>query len=581
MPRTNRGYRELTADIANKSNQDWSIITNSDDPDFTATSLTETLTRLIDSCTETKTYSNKLTPLKPWMTRALLLSLRNRDQLARLTKRYPDNTRLLIYYRKVRNIVSKAIRTARDLEIKRNIDRNREDKRKLWTVIHDILDKPNNKSKIKTITHDNTDYNCDTDTTTCANIMNKYFKNVGKNVAETIERTNTLNVHDNHQTEQNVPNYRLSTFDPTTPTGVLKTLNKMKTNSAPGEDYLQTKILKNIIQYILTPLTHVFNLSLDKGHFPQCYKNSIIVPIHKKGNTKLLPNYRPISLLTTFSKLLEKLVQHRLDKYLRLHDILTHRQYGFRTGIGTEDALIDLTTYLYDNLDKGKKIIASFLDIAKAYDTIQHTKLLEQLRNIGLSDTVLTWFTSYLTNRTQQVRLNSQLSDVEQCQPFSIVQGSCLGPVLFNCFINNLPGISLGQVFCYADDTVVCYTSDTWEETHNIATTDLTNIGKWYSSMSLKINFDKSNYMTFAIDSRGLPTTSTLQLTLDSTNTITLERLTKTRYLGVLIDQHLKWTDHINQLKSKLRHLMLEGSLFLIPLYDDFKYFNVVFGISG
>ncbi|KAL1446166.1 hypothetical protein WDU94_008919, partial [Cyamophila willieti] len=172
------------------------------------------------------------------------------------------------------------------------------------------------------------------------------------------------------------------------------------------------------------------------------------------------------------------------------------------------------------------------------------------------TNTVLTWFTSYLTNRTQQVRLNSQLSDVAQCQPFSIVQGSCLGPVLFNCFINNLPGISLGQVFCYADDTVVCYTSDTWEETHNIATTDLTNIGNWYSSMSLKINFDKTNYMTFAIDSRGLPTTSTLQLTMDPSNIITLERLTKIRYLGILIDQHLKWTDHILQLKSKLRHLM-------------------------
>ncbi|KAL1448087.1 hypothetical protein WDU94_015636 [Cyamophila willieti] len=330
----------------------------------------------------------------------------------------------------------------------------------------------------------------------------------------------------------------------------------MKNNSAPGEDLLQTKVLKNIIQYILTPLTHIFNLSLTKGHFPQCYKNSIIVPIHKKGNTKLLPNYRPISLLTTFSKILEKLVQHRLDKYLKIHDILSDRQYGFRTGIGTEDALIDLSTYLYDNLDKGKKIIAVFLDIAKAYDTIQHTKLLEQLKNIGLKNTVLTWFTSYLTNRTQQVRLNSQLSDIAQCQPFSIVQGSCLGPVLFNCFINNLPGISLGQVFCYADDTVVCYTSDTWEETHNTATTDLTNLGNWYSSMSLKINFDKTNYMTFAIDKRGLPPTSTLQLTLAPNDIITLERLTKTRYLGILIDQHLKWTDHVNQLKSKLRHLM-------------------------
>uniref|UniRef100_A0A8D8XNE2 Endonuclease/exonuclease/phosphatase domain-containing protein n=1 Tax=Cacopsylla melanoneura TaxID=428564 RepID=A0A8D8XNE2_9HEMI len=255
-------YKHIDYELLNEKleTQDWTNITNSDDPDFTASTLTEILSQHIDSCTEIKTYSNKMTPLKPWMTKALLLSLRNRDRLAKLTKRNPNNVRLLNYYKRVRNIVSKAIRTARDLELKRNIDRNRQDKRKLWTVIHDILDKHNNKSKIKTITYENIDYNCDTDTACCANIMNNYFKNVGKNIAETINNTrsprNTLNEQETQHTGQNAPN-NLSTFEPTTPTEVLTTMNKMKNNSAPGEDSLQTKVLKNITQYILSTDPHL------------------------------------------------------------------------------------------------------------------------------------------------------------------------------------------------------------------------------------------------------------------------------------------------------------------------------------
>ncbi|KAI5725563.1 hypothetical protein M8J77_017066 [Diaphorina citri] len=481
---TTKQYRHIDFDLLKDklNNQDWTCITNSDDVNFTANQLTEIIEEHISSSSEIKNYTNRLTPIKPWMTQALLRSIRNRDRLARLTKRNPDNIRLHDYYKRVRNIVSKSIRTARDLDIKRNLDENKDDKRKLWTVIHDVINKTNKKSKIKTITHDNTDYNCDTDTTHCANIINNYFSNVGKNISDSITLP-TLPTNNDAQDQQ--PTYPLlSTFDTTTTHEVYKTVMSFKNNSAPGHDGLQTKLLKQILPYILTPLTKIINLSMTKGQFPDSYKNSIIVPIHKKGNTKQLTNYRPISLLTMFSKVLEKIIKTRLDKYLQTYNVLTDRQYGFRRGIGTEDTLIDLTTYLYDNMDRGQKVIACFLDIAKAYDSIQHDKLLQELRSIGLTDTALTWFTSYLTNRTQQVRLNSQLSDKADCLPYSIVQGSCLGPCLFNCFINKLPGKSMGQVFCYADDAVICYASDSWEETHNLAATDLTNIANSFGWMS-------------------------------------------------------------------------------------------------
>lgn len=319
---------------------------------------------------------------------------------------------------------------------------------------------------------------------------------------------------------------------------------------------LDSRILKHIAHHITTPLTHIINLSLKNGIFPKSYKLSTIVPIFKKGNKKELGNYRPIALQINFSKILEKIVKTRLEEYLTKNNKLTDKQYGFRKKIGTEDALLDLTSHLYTNIDQGKKVIAVFLDISKAYDSIKHSTLLTQLTQLGIQDTVHKWFHSYLTDRTQQLRLNSQLSDVKLCHAFSIPQGTILGPCLFNCYINDLPGISKGQVFCYADDAVICYTSNSWEETHRLATSDLHNILTWYTNMTLQLNFTKTNYITFSIDDRGQPRNSTLQIPDIDNNIITIQRQTTIRYLGVIIDKNLKWTDHILLLKSKLRSLI-------------------------
>ncbi|KAL1447498.1 hypothetical protein WDU94_003516 [Cyamophila willieti] len=331
----------------------------------------------------------------------------------------------------------------------------------------------------------------------------------------------------------------------------------LKNSAAPGYDGISSITLKKIVGYITKPLKHVINLSLDNGIFPTCYKKSIVIPVFKKGNSRLLENYRPISVLCNFSKILEKCIKSRLDFYLDNNNLITSRQFGFRKEVGCEDALLDITSYLHDKIDLNKKNLVVFLDLRKAYDSIKHTILLDQLQKLGLCDKTLDWFDSYLRDRLQQIRLDDYTTDSLLQGHFSIPQGTVLGPCLFNIYINELPGISKGRVLCYADDTVICYSGDDWDSVHLTATQDLTTVTNWYSNMSLLINFEKTNYMTLSITKTGQPTNSVLALHDPHTNTnVRLTRKTSVRYLGIIIDQHLKWTEHVKNLRQKIRSLM-------------------------
>lgn len=356
------------------SQVDWTIITNSTDVDFTAEKLIDIVQNITESCTETRRYTNKLTPLKPWMTQGLLKSIRTRDRLAIQCKQQQNNERLIVYYKKVRKVLSKAIRAAKNLHLKSQIDEHKNNKQKMWKILHEYVNKKKKITQIKKITHQNQIYNCETNTFIASNIMNTHFNNIGKTLSEKIEQNNVHTQQSNiiqmsggtfdtsdHNHNNTLPD-RYGTFSRTTETEIYKHITSLKSKCSPGYDKIESKTLKFIAHYIVHPLTHVINLSLSKGQFPSSYKASIIVPIHKKGKKDDLTNYRPISLLTNFSKILEKTVKERLEHYLTTYDKLTPRQYGFRKKIGTEDALLDLTTYLLNNIDHNKKVIALFLD---------------------------------------------------------------------------------------------------------------------------------------------------------------------------------------------------------------------------
>lgn len=295
---TKVNFDKLTEEILK---QEWSIITESTDVDFAAEKLTEIIQKQVQKCTEMKKYTNKLTPLKPWMTIGILKSIRNRDNLALLSKKYPNNHRLKDYYKKVRNIVCKVIKTSKNTYFKDKIEENKDDKKKMWQFLKEFIDKKKNKSTyIKTFNHNNIQYNSDNEPIASANVINKYFIDIGKILAEKIANSrqklnNIPNIIKNQNTNSNQQlmdiNNTLESqeiyfkdFKTTNTTEVYTTIMSLKNNSCPGYDNVNSRILKHIAHHITIPLTHIIKLSLKYGIFPASYKLSTIVPVFKKGN---------------------------------------------------------------------------------------------------------------------------------------------------------------------------------------------------------------------------------------------------------------------------------------------------------
>jgi hypothetical protein len=295
---------------------------------------------------------------------------------------------------------------------------------------------------------------------------------------------------------------------------------------------------------IMEPLLHIYNLSFLSGAVPNKLKVAKVIPIYKKGDPTHPGNYRPISLLNIFDKILEKLMYSRLYKHLATNNVLYDYQFGFRKGHSTALAILKVVDNIYQNLDKGNVCSGAYLDLQKAFDTVNHEILLGKLYNYGIRGVVQQWFKSYLTNRQQFTCIDdtrSTYSNITCDDP----QGSVLGPLLFLIYVNDIgSAVPNETVKLFADDTNLFVFGSGFSVVNQRANFCLNELCKWFTANKLSLNLTKTCYMVFS-------TKCDENITL-LCGQRAIEKVDACRYLGVVIDDKLKWTSHIDQLYSKL-----------------------------
>jgi len=349
-----------------------------------------------------------------------------------------------------------------------------------------------------------------------------------------------------------VPNHEYSLFlQPTTETEIINIISKMKSKTSSGWDGISMKTVKFLATVIVKPLVHIINVMLSTGIFPKKAKIAKVVPLFKKKKKNCVDNYRPVSVLPSFSKILEKVILKRMEIFAKENNLINDNQFGFRAGSSTTCSVATLTDQLYKDMDEGKCSALISLDLSKAFDSIEHKLLLHKLEWYGFRGKTRDLLQSYLDSRYQYVSTGNTKSEKLPITR-GVPQGAILSPFLYNLFANDIHTLKIkSRINQFADDTSLSLSHSEPVVLITQIQDDLNIISQWFSDNYLKINVEKTQYMLITSPrhhSDHLPV-----LTLS--NEI-LESVDEIKLLGITIDCRLNWKRHISNVVKRLLGLL-------------------------
>lgn len=491
---------------------------------------------LYEAYNKTCPIKNKTISVKransPWLTNKLLECVDRKHELYRLSL---EDVKYVKPFKKYRNVLTTCIRDAKSKYFHDKFESCTSDIKKTWNSINGILQSGKRQTSTMEMLVDDV---LVSDPIMIATKFNEHYTTIAGKLANNIPLTNVDPAH-------NVDNITNSfMFQPTDSIEIDRTINSFKSK----QSHLYTIpsfMYKHVSAIISSLVSDLINESFYKGIFPDVLKVARVIPIFKAGQKVILSNYRPISTLDFLSKVYERVIYNRLINFFTKFNIICVEQFGFLRKLSTGDAILRFTDNIYNSLEKGNYLISVLLDFSKAFDTVDHEILLNKLTKLGIRDFSLQWIRSYLFNRKQYVSINGSDSPLLPIT-VGVPQGSILGPLLFLIYINDMSKCSNVLSFVhFADDTTVFVEGNNLEDLHLVMNRELEKVDAWLCANKLSLNINKTSFMIHG--NRSKATNSILSI-----RNVNLTRVNQAKFLGVIVDDGLKFKDHIAYICGKI-----------------------------
>lgn len=498
----------------------------------------------------------KRTPkLNPWITDGIIVSVERKHELCRdwsstVTNRNPEGNVLLYkvfsdYRRMLKSIIKVAKRSYYCNEIHKNI----ENSKKTWQIINELRGKKKKQTKPPFIINNERVMN----RRVIANGFNSYFVSIAPKLNETLSSSEAfglpilpIKTFYDFLGKKNEKSIMLEDCTPNEIMEIIKGFENGKASDIP------VSVIKRSSHVITPILSRYINILMSNGTFPDVLKTGRITPVFKKGNPEEIENYRPISTLSIFGKIFEKIIYSRIYSFVSSQGIISKTQFGFRQSHSTSHAVNYSVNLITESLKLKHHVLGIFIDLSKAFDTIDHGTLLVKLQGYGIRGVANDLIKSYLTNRSQYTEVVGEKSDDLKIQ-FGVPQGSILGPLLFLLYMNDIANCSsLGSFVTFADDTNIFVTGKSKKEAYMRGNSLLASLYSYMRANKLHVNMSKCCFIHFKpASSSQTDNNSEYTLTIDN---FPIKQVASAKFLGVVIDEKLTWEEHIKSLRRSLSH---------------------------